>query len=594
MSNSTGDDLGPDQSQPVELSLDQIELGERVAQHLEGVGERREIRLGHFRVTGKRRRPSGERPPLPRQLRASGWFWLVIGVITVVLWISLFAWPQTADWWTQRDLELLNWFVDLRNDAATAVGKATHALGSVWAWRPLRWITVAILIAYRRWRHLLAAAVAIVGVESLLAWIVNEIARPRPFVEIIGAWSGYSHPAQPVASLSVTLALMGFSLFPKGRWRNWWMGASVAAVGVLILARGYLGVDHLTDGIVAALIGGSVAVVMFRLFVPEALFPVRYRRGVTAHLDVGGARGSAIRNAVADQLGWAVTDLEPVGLAGSGGSTPLRLWIGGGPAPAVFAKLYASSHLRADRWYKLGRTILYGALEDEVRFTSVRRLVEYEHYMLLTMREAGVPSAEPHGIVEITPEREYLVVTEFLQDAREITDAAIDDEIIDAALVAVRQLWDGGLAHRDIKPSNVMVREGRVRLIDVAFGTLRPTPWRQAVDLANMMLVLALHCEPERVYLRALRYFAPEDIAEAFAATRSITIPRQLQTELKARQHADNLDLVEAFRSLAPPRDPISVQRFSVRRLGLAAAVAGTGLVLVGLAVENITRGGLL
>ena len=26
----------------------------------------------------------------------------------------------------------------------------------------------------------------------------------------------------------------------------------------------------------------------------------------------------------------------------------------------LFAKLYASNHLRADRWYKLARTILYG------------------------------------------------------------------------------------------------------------------------------------------------------------------------------------------------------------------------------------------
>ena len=40
------------------------------------------------------------------------------------------------------------------------------------------------------------------------------------------------------------------------------------------------------------------------------------------------------------------------------------------------------SHVRADRWYKLGRTILYGRLEDEAPFQSVRRLVEYEDYAL--------------------------------------------------------------------------------------------------------------------------------------------------------------------------------------------------------------------
>ena len=57
----------------------------------------------------------------------------------------------------------------------------------------------------------------------------------------------------------------------------------------------------------------------------------------------------------------------------------------------VFAKLYAKSHVRADRWYKLGRTILYGALEDEKPFQSVRRFVEYEDYTLRLLSELGVP-----------------------------------------------------------------------------------------------------------------------------------------------------------------------------------------------------------
>ena len=31
----------------------------------------------------------------------------------------------------------------------------------------------------------------------------------------------------------------------------------------------------------------------------------------------------------------------------------------------VAGKLYAITHVRSDRWYKLGRTLLYGRLEDE-------------------------------------------------------------------------------------------------------------------------------------------------------------------------------------------------------------------------------------
>ncbi|MCA1673147.1 MAG: hypothetical protein LC799_13420, partial [Actinobacteria bacterium] len=130
-------------------------------------------------------------------------------------------------------------------------------------------------------------------------------------------------------------------------------------------------------------------------------------------------------------------------------------------------------------------------------------------------------------------------------------------------------LWESGLAHRDIKPANVLVRDGKVLLIDVAFGEVRPSPWRQAVDLANMMLVLALQTDPATVYERALRLFTPDEIAEAFAATRGLTLTSQLRSQLRQ----DGRDLIAKFRDLAPDRDPIKIQRWSVRRVGLTAAV---------------------
>ena len=114
-----------------------------------------------------------------------------------------------------------------------------------------------------------------------------------------------------------------------------------------------------------------------------------------------------------DQLGLQVAEIKPVGLASSAGSTPLRLRVEGGPEQFVFAKLYTRGYVRADRWYKLWRTILYGSLEDEVPFKSVRRLVTYEDYALRLLDDIGVRTARPNGIVEITPEREYLLVTEF-------------------------------------------------------------------------------------------------------------------------------------------------------------------------------------
>src|SRR5207247_11279648 len=177
-----------------------------------------------------------------------------------------------------------------------------------------------------------------------------------------------------------------------------------------------------------------------------------------------------------------------------------------------------------------------------------------------------------------TPEREYMLVTEFFKDAVEIGDADVDDGVIDQGLLLVRKVWDAGLAHRDLKPGNLMVRDGELLLIDVAFVQVRPSPWRQAVDLGNMMLVLAVRTDPDRVYRRALQYFTPDELSEAFAATRGVASPTQLRTFMKR----DPRDLLAAFRALAPPRKPIPVQRWSIRRVGLACAMFG-GILLAAL-----------
>jgi tRNA A-37 threonylcarbamoyl transferase component Bud32/membrane-associated phospholipid phosphatase len=542
---------------------------------------------------GQRRRPSGEAPPLPRPLNRSGRLWLTAAAAVVLLWAGVVSNQRTAVWVLGNDHAVVEWVAGMRTALLTDLMQTVHALGSRWTIRALFWATVVALIALRRFRHLFVFLGSTLAVTALTGFLAFFFVWPRPLgVEIIGDWNGYANPSRPVAALTATLMGMLYSLAPAGRLRRVGKPVIAALVTALSLSLVYLAVNSPSDVVIAAVIGVTVPLVAFRMITPNEVFPVTYHRGSSAHLDVGGRRGQAIHRALEDQLGLQVAGIQPFGLSGSAGSTPLRVTVKGDPETWLFAKLYAGSHLRSDRWYKLGRTLLYGRLEDEKPFNTVRRLVQQEDYALRLMHGAGVRSPEPFGIVEITPEREYLVVTEFFTDAQEIGDLErVDDRIIDDGLRIIRRLWDAGLAHRDIKPANLLVRDGRVHLIDVFFAEVRPSPWRQAVDLANMMLVLATRSSCEQVYRRARLQFNDDEIAEAFAATSGITMPTQLRRTMREQGR----DLHAGFLQLLPewPR-PIAIQRWSIRRVGLMAGVVLLALLALLTALNSFASAGLL
>ena len=541
------------------------------------------------RVAPPRRRPSGEPPALPHQLGRTGKFWLVMVGYFLITAIGVATFPSFARSFERWDTARLRWLASVRTHWLTDVMLAVNGLASHWAIRLLRWSMFGVLIVFRRWRHLLVLLGTIIVLEAVSYQMTLATVRPRPLgVTILAAWNGFSLPSMPVASLAVTLIGMAYTLVVAGRRRYQAKWAIGIVLGVVLFARMYLGVDQPTSASFAAILGVAVGLTAFRWFTPNDVFPVSYRRGKSAHLDVGGQRGEAIVRAVKDQLGLDVIAVKPVGLEGSGGSTPLRLTIAeaeGVPQHYVFAKLYAKSHVRADRWYKLGRSILYGRLEDETPFTTVRRFVEYEDYALRLMYQEGLPAPEPFGFVEITPEREYMIVMEFFDDAVEIGDAKVSDHVIDQGLSLVRRMWDIGLAHRDVKPANLMVEGDEIRLIDVFFVQVRPSPWRQAVDLANMMMVLALRTDAPRVYEHALRLFTPDEIAEAFAATRGVASPTQLRSMMKEAGR----DLLAEFRALAPARPPVRIQRWSFRRVALTLWVLILAFLALGLVVSNWT-----
>jgi hypothetical protein len=87
-----------------------------------------------------------------------------------------------------------------------------------------------------------------------------------------------------------------------------------------------------------------------------------------------------------------------------------------------------------------------------------------------------------------------------------------------------------------------------------------------------------LRTDAKRVYQRARRLFSDDEIAEAFAATRGLTMPTQLRGLIRQQGR----DLHAEFTSLLPVRlPPVKIQRWSVRRVALTVAVVLGTLLLV-------------
>jgi tRNA A-37 threonylcarbamoyl transferase component Bud32 len=338
----------------------------------------------------------------------------------------------------------------------------------------------------------------------------------------------------------------------------------------------------------------AVPVVLFRFLAPNESFPIRYGKE-QRRIDLDAARLDRIRASAGAQLGWIITDIDVLRLPGTSGSTPLRLHAHRDAADGTverctfFAKLYSRSHLRADRWYKLGRAILYGRLEDEAPFAELRHMVEHEDYMLRIAAEAGVPVPRTFGIVHVRAGREHLLVMADLPDARQLVKGECTSDVAREGMRIVELLWRAGIAHRDIKPANLVISDGVLYLVDLGFAELNPTAWRQAVDLGNMVLCCAWSGSVADTMAAARMLFTEDEIAEALAATRSVTVPAQLRRIIGGEGPA----LVAALHEHVREHPTIRVQRWTAARFALTGATLATAVGAAWLLAYNLGALGL-
>jgi membrane-associated phospholipid phosphatase len=225
----------------------------------------------------RRRRPTGEPPPLPYHLQTSGIGWLVAGVVLIVVSVVVFAGglqgPAVAV--TVADDAVVRWLAGLVGPGLVAPLRGLARIASWWVLWTLSYGLTLVLLVLRRWRHLIIWWV-VVQLGSFLTLGLAVIGRrPRPFgVDLQSSWGGWAMPSVQVAFLTAGLMAVLYTLVPEGRWRNHGKWVAAALVTLVALARIALGVDAPSDVLVGVAIGVTLPLLAFRRFAPNEAFPV--------------------------------------------------------------------------------------------------------------------------------------------------------------------------------------------------------------------------------------------------------------------------------------------------------------------------------
>ena len=273
--------------------------------------------------TPRHRRPTGAPPPLPHPVSVTTRAWLVLTVVLLAGMIVILVRAPSLRLDDQVNAAVLRLFARARTPWLTDVANGISAVCSGWGATVVGLSAVALTMAFRRWRHLLVFLCSLFLLEIAIQVIDSGLTRPRPYgVRVIAAWAGFSAPAISVTILTLLLMGIAYCLIVPGRSRAYAKAAIAVIVTIFCLACLYLAVDHVDDLLLGVALGVAIPVSAFRFFTPNEVFPVAYRRGNTAHVDVTGRRGEAIRQGVRDQLGLTVTEITPVGLASSAGLHP--------------------------------------------------------------------------------------------------------------------------------------------------------------------------------------------------------------------------------------------------------------------------------
>jgi uncharacterized membrane protein YbhN (UPF0104 family)/tRNA A-37 threonylcarbamoyl transferase component Bud32 len=437
-----------------------------------------------------------------------------------------------------------------------------YQLAALWA-VGLLVVTVLLLRRWRLARDLAVAAVAAWVLGRLMAFLVHDD----------GLWQAFK----------VTFDLTGAPRFPMVR-------LSVAVATVLV-ASPHLSrpVRRFGEGLVALLALSSLY--LSRGFPTDLLSAIVLGWGV-AHLVefvFGTPVGRPARRQVEDalvKLGLPVTDLhltseQPVGRAvfvaerADGHGSVRTIALGRDEADAQL----------------LSRAWRYVAYRDAppTLLPSRRAQVEYEAYLMLLARDAGV-DAPRVAVAGMSGPLALLVVEEVAgTELYELDAATVSDGLLDDVWTELRTLHCARVAHGKLDAKHVLVdgstSKAAVRLVGFDFASSSARFRQTSGDVAQLLAATTAIVGAERAVAAAVRVMGKETVAAALPVLQPAALSGWTHDALGGRDVLDDrLDELRSVGAAATTTDAPELRRlYRVQPRSLLMAVGalvGVGVLL--------------
>ena len=173
------------------------------------------------------RRPSGEPPPLPKELNRVAIGWLIGFAFWAGIWAWVFLTDEPGIWITERDLAAMRPIVENRLGWLTTLMELTNRWMIPWGTMIVGWVTILGGLAAKRIRHVLLFLASLSISAAVATVVASKIGRPRPLgVDSLGDWEGFAQPSRPITLLTVTLMAAGMTLIVGGKPRRRWLVAT--------------------------------------------------------------------------------------------------------------------------------------------------------------------------------------------------------------------------------------------------------------------------------------------------------------------------------------------------------------------------------